>query len=332
MYVGRSYKLSDFTMWSRRSIAYMVVISVLAVAAYLFPGTAGFSVPWSVVLVLGTTVSLVAGFKNSQVFARSNEALQVFAQITASSRMWSSLCGDLVDEVTGRTLVYRHLGWLAALRFSLRRPMPWESTTIAANREYRRRYKVPEDTSMLSTELHGLLAVDADAVLEAPRPAIALLAMQTGELNRLFKATTIAGPAYGEFMKVMRDLQDAQSRCDRIKNTPYPRQYAVVSAIFVWIFCTLLPFGVVPVFADMARLGGALGPIAIWLSVPFSTLLGWVYFSLDQVGESSANPFEGNANDVPISQICRDIEIELRSALGDTNLPPPLLPVGNIAM
>lgn len=332
MYVGRSYKLSDFTLWSRRNIAYMVVVSVVAVGAYMLPGIAGFSVPWSVVLVLGTTVSLVAGFKNSQVFTRSNEALQVFAQITASSRMWSSLCRDLVDEATGRTLIYRHLGWLAALRFALRRPMPWESTATAANREYRRRYNVQEDSSTLSTELHGLLAGDADTVLKAPKPSIALLAMQTAELNRLFKATTIAGPVYGEFMKVMRDLQDAQSRCERIKNTPYPRQYAIVSAIFVWIFCTLLPFGVVPVFADMAKLGGALGPIAIWLTVPFSTLLGWVYMSLDQVGESSANPFEGNVNDVPVAQICRDIEIEMRSALGDTNLPPPLLAMNDIAM
>ncbi|WP_245318292.1 MULTISPECIES: hypothetical protein [unclassified Mesorhizobium] len=51
--------------------------------------------------------------------------------------------------------------------------------------------------------------------------------------------------------------------------------------------------------------------------------------SLDQVGESSANPFEGNANDVPISQICRDIE--LRAGLGEADLPKPLLPVNDIA-
>jgi len=332
MYVGRSYKLSDFTIWSRRSIGYMAAVSVLAVVAYTLPGIAGFSVPWSVVLVLGTTVSLVAGFKNSQVFTRSNEALQVFAQITASSRMWSSLCADFTDEAMGRTLVYRHLGWLAALRHALRRPMPWESAAMAANREYRRRYKIGEDTNTLSTELRGLLSADAEAALTAAKPGLALLAQQTAEINRLIKDAAIPGPVYGEFMKVMRDLQDAQSRCDRIKDTPYPRQYAIVSAIFVWIFCTLLPFGVVPVFADMAKLGGVLGPIGIWLTVPFSTLLGWVYFSLDQVGESSANPFEGNANDVPISQICRDIEIEMRTALGDVNLPPPLKPVNDIAM
>jgi ion channel-forming bestrophin family protein len=84
----------------------------------------------------------------------------------------------------------------------------------------------------------------------------------------------------------------------------------------------------VPVFAEMSS---SLGGLAIWLTIPFSTLVGWMYISLDQVGESTSNPFEGNANDVPVSQICRDLEIELRTALGETDLPPPLPPVNGIA-
>src|SRR3954464_5895347 len=112
MYVGRSYKLVDFTLWSRRGLVYMALVSVLAVAAYRLPGITGFSVPWSVVLVLGTTVSLVAGFKNSQVFTRSNEALQIFSQITASSRLLSSLCTDFADTATGKALIHRHIAWL----------------------------------------------------------------------------------------------------------------------------------------------------------------------------------------------------------------------------
>ncbi|MEO5759332.1 MAG: bestrophin family ion channel [Mesorhizobium sp.] len=331
MYVGRSYKLTDFALWSRRSVVYMVVVSGLAVAAYRIPGIAGFSVPWSVVLVLGTTVSLVAGFKNSQVFTRSNEALQAFAQITASSRLWSNFCRDFTDATTARQLIYRHLAWLTALRFALRRPMPWETLRTAANAEYRRRYRIQEDTGRLADELAALLPEQAGQALKAPHPAIALLEMQSVQVNTLFKEAKIPPQIYGELTKLIRDFHDQQARCDRIKNNPYPRQYAIVSSMFVMIFCTLLPFGVVPVFADMGKLGGWVGSIAIWLTIPFSALLGWVYMSLDQVGESSANPFEGNANDVPISQICRDIEIEMRTGLGEVDLPTPLLPVNDIA-
>ncbi len=332
MYVGRSYKLVDFTLWSRRSIIYMAVISVVAVVAYLLPGIAGFQVPWSVVLVLGTTVSLVAGFKNSQVFTRSNEALQAFSQITMSSRMLSSLCADFLDPATARTLIYRHLAWLTALRFSLRRPMPWESMAIRVNREFRRHYQIEEDIGSLEAELRALLPADeADMVLKASAPAIAALARQSSQINGLLKTATIPPPVYAEFAKILRDVHDAQARCDRIKNSPYPRQYAIVSTIFVWVFVTLLPFGVVPTFAGMSQFGGMFGAVAIWLTIPFSILVGWCYMSLDLVGESSANPFEGNANDVPISTICRDIEIELRRVLGDSPLPAPLPPAHDIA-
>ncbi|MER9328670.1 bestrophin family ion channel [Mesorhizobium sp. M0488] len=331
MYVGRSYKVIDFALWSRRSVIYMVVVSGLAVAAYRLPGVTGFSVPWSVVLVLGTTVSLVAGFKNSQVLTRSSEALQAFTQITASSRLWSNFCRDFIDAPTARQLIYCHIAWMTALRFALRRPMPWESMERAANVEYRRRYHVQEDAGSMADEMRPLLAEQAEGVLKSAQPALTLLEMQSVQVNALFKDAKIPPQIYVELTKLIRDFHDQQARCDRIKNNPYPRQYAIVSSMFVMIFCTLLPFGVVPVFADMGKLGGALGPVAIWLTIPFSTLLGWAYMSLDQVGESSANPFEGNANDVPISQICRDIEIELRAGLGEANLPKPLLPVNDIA-
>ena len=62
-----------------------------------------------------------------------------------------------------------------------------------------------------------------------------------------------------------------------------------------------------------------------WLTVPFSVLVSWMYVSLDQVGESTENPFEGGANDVPIAQICRWVEIELRETLQRDRPAAPLL-------
>jgi putative membrane protein len=111
----------------------MVVVSLCAISVYTIPSIAGFAVPWPIIVVLGTTVSLMAGFKNAQVLARSGEALHAFAQISASSRMLSRFCCDFCDEPTKRALVYRHIAWMTALRFSLRRPMPWESMGRKAN-------------------------------------------------------------------------------------------------------------------------------------------------------------------------------------------------------
>lgn len=58
----------------------------------------------------------------------------------------------------------------------------------------------------------------------------------------------------------------------------------------------------------------------IWLIIPFSFLISWLYSSIAQVGENTENPFEGGANDVPISQISFQLEAELREMLGEVNL------------
>ena len=70
----------------------------------------------------------------------------------------------------------------------------------------------------------------------------------------------------------------------------------------------------------------------VWLAIPFSALVSWMYVSLEQVGESTENPFEGGANDVPISQMSRLIEVELREMLGETDLPPLLQPTNDIIL
>jgi ion channel-forming bestrophin family protein len=77
---------------------------------------------------------------------------------------------------------------------------------------------------------------------------------------------------------------------------------------------------------------GVLKGNMVWLVIPFSVLISWVYTSLEQVGESTENPFEGNANDVPISQMSRAVEIDIREMLGEVDLPQALQPQNNIVL
>jgi putative membrane protein len=119
----------------------------------------------------------------------------------------------------------------------------------------------------------------------------------------------------------------------RAHQVSLPGQFAVISAFFVKLFCLLLPFGLLREFGDLnASVEGIMKGSMIWLVVPFSVLISWMYTSLDRVGESTENPFEGNANDVPISQMCRAVEIDLREMLGETDLPPMLQPKNNIIL
>lgn len=60
-----------------------------------------------------------------------------------------------------------------------------------------------------------------------------------------------------------------------------------------------------------------IGNIFIWLSVPFYVIVAWIFHTMERIGRTGENPFEGSANDVPISTIARGIEIDLRQNLGE---------------
>ena len=64
----------------------------------------------------------------------------------------------------------------------------------------------------------------------------------------------------------------------------------------------------------------------VWFNIPFSAIITWAFHTLDTVGKSSVNPFEGSANDVPITQISRTIEIDMRDMLDESDLPQPITP------
>ncbi len=333
MHVGKSYRIREFFFWSRRSFLVLLLISLVPVLLYRLVGFKGITLPFSVMLLLGTTVAFVTGFKNTHTYSRSLDAQQVWSAIATSSRWWGTLCCDFLTADSARPFIYRHIAWLTALRFDLRSPRPWEAARRKANAEYRRKYHVLEQESALRDQLARCApAEEVETILLASNPAARTLQRQSASLKSLLDAGVMSASSYNEMLKVLRDLHDHQSRCERIKNFPYPRQYAVVSALFVGIFCLFLPFVLVGEFAKLdAEVDGFMKGNMVWLAAPVSAVIGWMYTSLDQVGESTANPFEGGANDVPISQISRTIEIELRESLGEKDLPAPLEPTHGIA-
>jgi len=99
-----------------------------------------------------------------------------------------------------------------------------------------------------------------------------------------------------------------------------------MSRYFVGILIILLPFSMIP---ELLKVGGEWG---LWLSVPLTALIGWVYVMMELVGDYTENPFQGMANDIPMMSLCRVIEIDMREMLGETNLPPTVKPKKGILM
>jgi putative membrane protein len=336
MKISKSYKLSEFLHWTRRKLYVVLALAVIPVVLYQLLGQKWIALPWSLAVLLGTAASFIVGFKNAQTYNRTVEAQQVWTAIASASRYWGTICRDFpTNPKSTNALIHRHLAWLTVLRYQLRGRRVWESVTSSSNTEYREKfYTVPESESPLEVELAKYLPKDElETLAAAKNKATQLISAQSRTIKDLFASQELAVLHHTEMQKTLKDLLDQQSKSERIKNFPYPRQYATINTIFVWCFATLLPFCIIREFDRLNDgVSGLLAGQMVWLTIPFSALVSWMYVSLDQVGESTENPFEGGANDVPISQISRLVEIDLRQMLGETDLPPLLRPKNDIIL
>ena len=335
MLTRKGYRIPEFLAWTRRNIYILLVLSAIPIVLYQVVGIRWLAIPWGIVFLLGTTVALSAGFKNLQTYNRMQDAQQVWGSIASSSRIWGVMVRELVaDPSHARALVYGHFAWLAALRHEMRRHQPWETYDKPQNVEYRRHYEIPERSQTLASELGRYLpAEDAAPILASRSAALQALALQGRKVKHLLDEGAITANVHADLQKSIRDFVDLQGRSERIKNYPYPRQHAFINSVFVWILCILMPFGMISELAQMDEaMTGAPPGAMIWLAIPLSLLIGWMYTSLDQVGSSTENPFEGGANDVPISRICEEIEVDLREILGEIELPSLAVSKSGITM
>ncbi len=65
-------------------------------------------------------------------------------------------------------------------------------------------------------------------------------------------------------------------------------------------------------------------PHALWFTVPASVLVTWLYAMWDLVVDFTENPFEGLVNDIPMDELSRTIEVDMREILGETKVPGPV--------
>jgi putative membrane protein len=153
--------------------------------------------------------------------------------------------------------------------------------------------------------------------------ATQLLDRQSQHLAELRERGLLNDFRHVELQNFITALYNEQGGSERIKNTPLPRQYSTSSTIFILIFTLLLPFGMLSEF-------GKLGETLMWLLVPFNLIVSWVFSLMEYVGDYSENPFEGLINDVPLTAIVRNIEIDLLDMLGEKDLPEKVKPVRDV--
>ncbi|HLL93863.1 MAG TPA: bestrophin family ion channel [Spirosoma sp.] len=320
-----------------RSVSLFLAYSVVICLLYSLAGWTFLAIPFVPVATIGTAVAFYVGFKSNSSYDRLWEARRVWGSLTNASRAWGIMTLDYITnrdtnnplpeeglQEIRRELIYRHLAFLTALRVQLRQKPVWELHRDPAHEVVERIQEFRQCS--LDKELSRFLPVSQiEQLIRHPNPATILMKQQSAQLRELREGNYLPEYYHVEMERMLAEFYNQQGACERIKSFPFPRQYAFFSYVFVWLFIAVLPFGLL---TEMAKTSSW----HVWLTVPFFTVIAWIFNTMEIVGDTSENPFENSINDVPMTAICRNIEIDLRDMLGETELPKRVQSIKNILM
>jgi len=359
MYTRKSYTISRMLSWTRRYIYVFLLISIIPVILYEVLDFKWLHLPWLPIGLVGTALAFIIGFKNNASYDRLWEARKIYGGIVNASRLLATMVNDFITNEHAeihrteeeffqirKIIILRHVAWMTALRHALRVKKPWETTASnASDQEVMRKTHIQEYAYSLEEELEGYLSPEEKKyILSNTNKQTASLKLQSNHFKELKLEGLIDDFRHIEFKNMIGEFLTLQGKVERIKNFPYPRQFATLNLFFAWIFVILVPFGLMSEFDTIGQslvnpentswMYNLIANNFVWLSIPFSIVISWIFFTMERIGDVSENPFEGIANDVPITTISRAIEIDIREMIGDdrSEIPKPIPEIGDTQM
>ena len=332
MQAGRRFSFWQTLAWERNHLALFLILDSIPVVLYQVLGWGWVVIPWQPVSLVGIALAFYLGFKNNSAYERLAEGRKVWEGIVTASRNFTMMVRDFIDDhdaeveaseaeldAVRKTIIYRHLAWVHTLTLLLREPRPWEHYGRRDD-SFRRSLGVHPEEGDWDRLRAFLPAEELDRLGKKSYKASYLLDLQARDLRELYRKGLIERRRHLELVQCLGELTGLQGASERLKEFPFPRQFASANFYFMWTFIVLLPFAMISPFTATGS------DHLIWLSIPFSVLVSLIFFTMEVIGDYSENPFEGLYHDVPITAIAREIEIEIRETLGETDLPERVTP------
>lgn len=234
--------------------------------------------------LVGLTLAIFLGFRNNTSYARYWEARTLWETLLNAGRTLARQSLTLLDDTSkAPELVYRMIAFVHALRHELRNTSPEQDfarllPTTDCQRLASVRYKPAIVLLMVGESLR-------DARLRGHVPHVLVPAM---ELH-------------------LGHLSEVLGGCERIAGTPIPFTYSVIIHRTIYLYCLLLPFGLVDSI-------GLMTPLIVGF-------IAYTFFALEALGAQIEEPFGIEPNDLALDAMACMIEATLREILGERELP-----------
>jgi putative membrane protein len=290
----RPHWLRLLFVW-RGSILPMIVPQLLCTLAFAILVTClhGQVLRWKIPMnfvpfsLIGLTLAIFLGFRNSTSYNRYWEARIFWGALLVECRALVRHAVTVVDA-PGQERVFTHrlIALVHALRHQLRR-------------------------TDVMPELARLLPEEDLARIAKARYRPAMLLVLASEWLRDMRLRGAVSPQLVQLMETsLGQVGAALGGCERLANTPIPFTYGVIIHRTIYIYCVLLPFGLVDAI-------GAMTPVIVGF-------IAYTFFALEALGSEIEEPFGTEANDLALNTLCWTIEASMRETLGEApTMPEP---------
>ena len=233
-------------------------------------------VPFS---LIGLSLAIFLGFRNSTGYARYWEARTLWGVLLIDTRSLTRQALTLCDQPAQATrLALRLCAFVHALRHQLR------GTAARADLQL------------------FLPPADCERVLNARFPASVALLLVGEWLGERLRAGEVNPAIVPAFEQTLARLGTALGGCERIASNPIPFTYSVIIHRSVYLYCLLLPFGLLDAI-------GVMTPVIV-------CFVAYTFFALEALGAEIEDPFGTEPNDLPLTFLAHATEASVLELVG----------------
>jgi len=238
------------------------------------------SIPLAVTAFAGTILSLLLAFRTSQSYERWWEARVVWGAIVNDSR-------TLIRQV--KQFMPKNTEGLEVAKNFARRQSVWCFALSESLRKTGHCTKVTDYFSQTGDDSNNKPNLILDH--HADKLAIAAEKFDLNPNKQVQIDSTIAR------------LCDAMGKCERIKNTVFPRAYSLLIHFLIYVLMTMLPFGL----EDQSK----------FIEISLTIVVPSLFIAIEQTAILMQDPFENRPTDTPMTALSKSIENTLMEMVGE---------------
>lgn len=232
--------------------------------------------------IFGVALALFLGFRNNASYDRFWEGRKLWGALLNDTRSLARQAITLTGYGKNDKQIPEFVNMLIAFTYSLKHQLRKTDATDDLER-------------LLPAEL-------AKRVADAKYKPIVLMIEMGGWIAQARSNAGFDSIGQTAMDQNLNKLSDIVGGCERIASTPIPYTYQVLLHRTVYLYCFLLPFGLVD----------SLG----WLTPLITVFIAYTFVAFEAIADELEEPFGIEPNDLALNAMCKMIETTLLEIAG----------------